>query len=222
MSILDIEHGTNVLDINCEAGEGSILANILRRYIVGNCKTWRPIAFQFRNDNPDSIGANSAVISNNIIESFMKFQSSFLKLDFEIDVADQDLYYEIYKFNNTFTSKDLNTSAVKCTPDNVGLLQATNNQDVTFTVYYRKSFGAHSAEDNYDFIKERKGENFKIDFPTVASVHYAERRCVSYTVDSFDTKDIIHMSMTGCPNPEQLIEEAKSHIINSIQNLEIK
>lgn len=210
----------SIVDIECEAGEGMALANILRRYIVGNCETWRPIGFSFKGSKM----ANSAIIADNIIQSNLNFQINILKLEFDVpNPSNGDLHIENYKFNDVFTSKDFSTSSVVCkNDDDIQLLQTTDNESTYFTVYYRKSAGVHSSEDNYDFLRDKLSIQDRVDFPVIASVHYVERRHVTYDVSKFDTKDVIHMTMTGCENPKQVIEDAKSLIIASLTNLSIK
>lgn len=211
----------SIIDIECEAGEGSALANILRRYIVGNCETWRPIGFAFKG----STIANSAIIANNIIQSNLKFQADILGLEFDITnpSVDANLHIEEYGFTDTFTSKNFNSGSVMCkNSDDIQLLQTTDKESVYFTVYYRKSSGIHSSEDNYDFLRDKLSIQDRVDFPVMASVHYIERRHVTYTVDSYDTKDVIHMTLTGCENPKQVIDDAKSAVITSLMNLSIK
>ena len=205
-------HKVSSYKFDCNAGEGNTLATALRKYIISGCSSWRPIGFRF-----DSETANSAVIADNVIQSCVKFCTTFTSLDFDLN-AEGDFYEEHYTFKGRLDSDGLNNSVVKCLTPGVNLLQATDDSPISFTVYFRKSSGVHSNEENRVFLQERLNTTDRLSFSIVASVHYLAQS-ITFEINSFDTKDVVEMKFSDCEKGEELVKEAASVMIGRLQRL---
>lgn len=198
--------------IDCAAGEGKTLATALRKYIIADCVSWRPIGFKF-----DNTTANSAVIADNILQSCIKFQTAISSLKFDIN-AEGDFHVVYYAFNKDLRSDDLTVGEVTCETPGVDLLKSTDDATVAFTMYFRKGSGTYSQEENYVFLQEKLNTTDRLSINVASSAHYLTRN-VTYTVENYDTKDVIIMKFMDCDIGDKLVKNAASSMIKSLEKL---
>ena len=197
----------------CGPGKGKTLAQAIRQYMISSAESWKPIGFNFTN-------GSSIVLNDNIVQSAVKFMADLNKLEFECksDGMYDDFVQVNYRFTGELYSDDLTKDGVVCNTKGVKLLQSIEEEDLAFTLYFRRAAATLSNEDNYSFLQDRLEED-RLSFPVMRSTHYVVSR-VSYTVDSYDTYDKVTFIIGDNINAKEEIMNAVSRLIDSLDTIQ--
>lgn len=151
--------------LECNKGEGKVIGNLIRKYALMRLPSWRPIAFRIERE-----GTNILHSSPEILQSMLEFSQELSELQFSCD-SNLDVVQEVYTFNGSLTSDNLQGSSVKCLTSGVHLLDLINDSSLTITIYFRNGYGINDINQNLSFLQEKQIVADNSEIKVIPSIH---------------------------------------------------
>lgn len=136
----------------CKKGQGNSLGTLLRQLAYNNIQCWRPVGYRI-----DDKATSVLHTEGDVVQDMVEFAYNLAELQFEQtrDVQGDFLRLE-YKVKGALNSNDMKGDfSITCLSEPRDILNVLNNEELIVIIYFRKSSGVHSVDDNLNFLADK-------------------------------------------------------------------